>query len=94
MGDNTPRGAFPKNPLTAKCLFKKSNSKVLVSITHHTRKAFSKNPPTESILTMVGGFSDQALYSWGIIGTSTSQLVHFPSKHSAVSGFFELALCS
>jgi len=41
---------------------------------------FSKNPPNAVHYC-----------SWLVFGTSTLQLVGFHNKHSAVSGFFELA---
>jgi len=77
------RSACSENQLAAKCLFRlPTNCEML----------FLKIHQVQCIYTAIGGFSDQVLCSWLVIGLSTLHLEDCPKKHSAVSGFFEQAL--
>jgi len=60
----------------------------------NSEELFLKIHQLQSIHTVVEGFSDNALCSWWIIGTSTLQMAGYWNKHFAVGGFFELALWS
>jgi len=79
-------------PVSITDLFPFGKFQSLVMKIHHLRNAFFllKIHRLQSIHKIVGRFSDQALCSWSVTGTSTLQLVIFPNKHSAVGWFFEL----